>query len=65
LEDDERIRKSAAALKKGDVCQLQYHKGDIFGGVIVENRQDEQTFLLDLLPSGYVAAMCIFVRVFC
>lgn len=65
LENDPRIKTAAAVLKKGDVCQLQYHRGDIFGGVVVENRQDEQTFLLDLLPSGYVTALWIFVMMCC
>lgn len=54
LEDDERIRKSAAALKKGDIGQFQYFKGEIFAGVVVENRADEQTLLVDVLPNGYV-----------
>ncbi|KAF0325174.1 JmjC domain-containing protein [Colletotrichum asianum] len=53
LEDDERIRKAAAALKKGEICQMQYYKGDIFAGVVVENRADEQTLLLDIVPNGY------------
>lgn len=54
LEDDEHIRKSAEALKPGDICQLQYYKGEIFAGVVVENRSDEQTLLIDILPNGYV-----------
>ncbi|KAH0426790.1 JmjC domain-containing protein [Colletotrichum camelliae] len=53
LEEDERIRKAAAALKKGEICQLQYYKGDIFAGVVVENRADEQMLLLDIIPNGY------------
>ncbi|OHW96553.1 JmjC domain-containing protein [Colletotrichum incanum] len=52
LEDDVRIREGAAALKKGEICQLQYFKGDIFAGVVVENRSDEQTLLLDVIPNG-------------
>ncbi|KAL0940367.1 jumonji family transcription [Colletotrichum truncatum] len=52
LEDDERIRSAAAALKKGEICQLQYYKGDIFAGVVVENRADDQTLLLDIIPNG-------------
>ncbi|KXH38002.1 JmjC domain-containing protein [Colletotrichum simmondsii] len=52
LEDDVRIREAAAALTKGDICQLQYFKGDIFAGVVVENRADEQMFLLDIIPNG-------------
>ncbi|WDK10544.1 JmjC domain-containing protein [Colletotrichum graminicola] len=53
LEDDLRIRNGAAALKKGEICQLQYFKGDIFAGVVVENRSDEQMLLLDIIPNGY------------
>ncbi|KAI0550413.1 hypothetical protein F4679DRAFT_573008 [Xylaria curta] len=53
LEDDQKTRRSALALKKGDICQLQYHRGEIFAGIIIENRESEQTFLLDIIPNGY------------
>lgn len=53
LEADPRIQAAAAALKKGETCQLQYLKGEIFAGCVVENRVDEQTLLLDILPNGY------------
>lgn len=53
LEADPRIQAAAAALKKGETCQLQYLKGEIFAGCVVENRADEQTLLLDILPNGY------------
>ncbi|KAI1506689.1 hypothetical protein F5X99DRAFT_365161 [Biscogniauxia marginata] len=43
---------AAAGLKKGDICQLQYYRGDIFAGVIAENRADEETFLIDIIPNG-------------
>ena len=56
LEEDARIRAAAAALKQGEICQLQYHKGDIFAGLVLENRTDEQTLLLDTLPNGYATA---------
>lgn len=52
LESNTHIQAAAPSLKKGQVCQLQYYKGDIFAGVIVENRSDEQTFLVDILPNG-------------
>ncbi|KAH6977008.1 hypothetical protein BKA56DRAFT_522227 [Ilyonectria sp. MPI-CAGE-AT-0026] len=52
LEADPRIQAAAAALKKGETCQLQYLKGEIFAGCVVENRVDEQTLLLDILPNG-------------
>ncbi|KAJ0300436.1 hypothetical protein COL516b_008366 [Colletotrichum fioriniae] len=56
LEDDVRIREAAAALSESDICQLQYFKGDIFAGVVVENRADEQMLLLDIIPNGYVSS---------
>ncbi|KAK4189814.1 hypothetical protein QBC35DRAFT_379288 [Podospora australis] len=52
LENDPRIREAAAALKKNDICQLQYFRGEIFAGVVVENRADEETLLLDIIPNG-------------
>ncbi|ETS02192.1 hypothetical protein M419DRAFT_79465 [Trichoderma reesei RUT C-30] len=52
LEEDARILKAAEALRKGDICQLQYHKGDIFAGLVVENRSDERMLLVDVLPHG-------------
>jgi hypothetical protein len=54
LSELERIRKVGAALDVGDVCQVQYHKGDIWAGVVVENCKDEEMLLLDVLPRGYV-----------
>ncbi|CAM1510462.1 Fc.00g007970.m01.CDS01 [Cosmosporella sp. VM-42] len=52
LEADSQIRAAAAALKKGETCQLQYHKGEIFAGRVIENRNDEQTLVLEILPNG-------------
>ncbi|KAJ4857686.1 jmjC domain, hydroxylase domain-containing protein [Trichoderma breve] len=52
LEEDSRILKAAEALQKGDICQMQYHKGEIFAGMVVENRPDERMLLVDLLPNG-------------
>ncbi|TGJ87240.1 hypothetical protein E0Z10_g1501 [Xylaria hypoxylon] len=52
LDDCQKTRRAASALKKGDICQLQYHRGDIFAGIIVENRDSEQTFLLEIIPNG-------------
>ena len=54
LEADEVIRKAAKGAKTGEICQFQYFKGDIFAGVVVENRLDEETFLVDIVPKGYV-----------
>ncbi len=52
LEKHTRTREAARALKKGVTCQLQYYRGDIFAGVVVENRPDEETLLLDVIPNG-------------
>lgn len=61
LEDNSRIQDAAAVLKEGEICQMQYYKGDIFAGVVVENRHDERTLLLDIIPNGYVARIDRFV----
>lgn len=53
LGEDDRIRKAALELKVGDVCQMQYFRGDIFAGVIVENMKSEEMVLVDILPRGY------------
>ncbi|KAI1769107.1 hypothetical protein GGR53DRAFT_474427 [Hypoxylon sp. FL1150] len=52
LDDCQKTRQSAADLKKGDICQLQYYRGEIFAGVVAENRADEQTLLVDVIPNG-------------
>ncbi|KHN98322.1 regulator of deoxyribodipyrimidine photo-lyase PHR1 [Metarhizium album ARSEF 1941] len=52
LEMDVNIRSAAKELKTGEICQLQYLKGEIFAGVIVENRLHDETLLIDLLPQG-------------
>jgi hypothetical protein len=52
LEDDLVIENAARALKVGETCQMQFYKGDIFAGVVVENRADERMLLLDIVPSG-------------
>ncbi|KAI1826832.1 hypothetical protein F4861DRAFT_495363 [Xylaria intraflava] len=52
LDDCQRTRQAASALKKGEICQLQYHRGDIFAGIVIENRDSEQTLLLDIIPNG-------------
>ncbi|KAK2072004.1 hypothetical protein P8C59_006383 [Phyllachora maydis] len=52
LEQDARIGAAAADLQPGDICQMQFHRGDIFAGIVVENRADEQTVLLNVIPNG-------------
>ncbi|PNY27950.1 DNA damage-responsive transcriptional repressor RPH1 [Tolypocladium capitatum] len=56
LEADSRIRTAAELLQKGETCQFQYYKGEIFAGMVVENRTDEQTLLVDIIPNGYVTS---------
>lgn len=52
LDGNKRVYEAGAALVKNDICQIQYFRGDIFAGVVVENRVDEQTLLLDVIPNG-------------
>ncbi|PHH59287.1 hypothetical protein CDD81_3411 [Ophiocordyceps australis] len=52
LEADGRIRTAAQAVDVDQVCQFQYHKGDIFAGFVLENRRDEQTLLVSIIPNG-------------
>ena len=52
LEETPLIRKTAVKLPVGEVAQFQYLQGDVFAGVILENRKSEQTFLIELLPKG-------------
>ncbi|KAI2622598.1 hypothetical protein GGS21DRAFT_534568 [Xylaria nigripes] len=52
LDDCQKTRQAASALKKGDICQFQYHRGDIFAGIVIENRDSEQTLLIDIIPNG-------------
>lgn len=54
LGDNERIRKAGLELKAGDTVQMQYYRGDIFAGAVVENRKGEEMILVDILPRGYV-----------
>ncbi|KAI1327647.1 hypothetical protein F5Y16DRAFT_371332 [Xylariaceae sp. FL0255] len=52
LDDHQKTATTAQDVKKGDICQFQYYRGEIFAGSIVENRADEQTLLVDVLPNG-------------
>jgi hypothetical protein len=40
------------ALKPGEVVQALYLDGDIFAGAVVENRPDETSCIVDVLPDG-------------
>lgn len=55
LDNCKKTRDAAAALQKGDIAQLQLYRGDIFAGVVVENRVDEQTLLIEVIPNGCAA----------
>lgn len=61
LEEDPLIRKFSTALIKDDVIQMQYLHGEIFAGVVIENRKTEETVLVQILPRGLVPP-CIPMR---
>ncbi|KTW26636.1 hypothetical protein T552_02645 [Pneumocystis carinii B80] len=48
LEDDPHIHKFATEVTIGDVIQAQYTKGDIFSGIVRENRIDENIVLIEI-----------------
>ncbi|ETS77469.1 hypothetical protein PFICI_11343 [Pestalotiopsis fici W106-1] len=52
LDDCKKIHDAAASLKQGEIAQFQLYRGDIFAGVVVENRTDEQTVLIEVIPNG-------------
>lgn len=53
LEESSLIRKYAAKLPRGEVVQVQFYQGDIFAGIVLENRRSEQAVLIEVLPKGY------------
>ncbi|KAG9680757.1 JmjC-domain-containing protein, partial [Aureobasidium melanogenum] len=52
LENNKLINTFARSLKKGDAIQAQYLGGDIFAGIVEENRPGESAVLINVLPSG-------------
>ncbi|KAI5841788.1 JmjC domain, hydroxylase-domain-containing protein [Morchella snyderi] len=52
LENDPLIRSFGSHLIKGDVIQMQFLKGEIFAGVVIENRRSEEMVLIQVLPKG-------------
>ncbi|PPJ49795.1 hypothetical protein CBER1_03323 [Cercospora berteroae] len=52
LESTKRVYTEAKNLKPQDTMQAQYHGGEVFGGLVVENRPAEQTLVVDVLPDG-------------
>jgi PHD-like zinc-binding domain/JmjC domain, hydroxylase len=62
LEKSDLIKGFARMLESGDVIQMQYYHGDIFAGVVVENRRSEEMVLVDVLPRGYVRTCSLVTR---
>lgn len=62
LEHDPLIRAFAGHLLKGDVIQMQYFRGEIFAGVVVENRRSEEMVLVEVLPKGFVFPLALCSR---
>ena len=60
LEENALIRKTALKLPVGEVVQMQYLQGDIFAGVVLENRKSEQTLFIHVLPKGQVTHTLFF-----
>ena len=54
LENSKRINNYAKELKHNDVVQAQLVGGDVFAGLVVENRPTELNVVVDVLPEGYV-----------
>ena len=42
---------------------MQYYRGDIFAGAVVENRKGEEMILVDILPRGYVETLRSFLQI--
>jgi hypothetical protein len=54
LEDNKLVRDYAKNLQKGEIVQAMLLHGDVFAGVVVENRPSEGAVVLDIEPEGYV-----------
>lgn len=52
LEENVFIRKQASRKQVGETVQAQFPLQEIFAGVVIENRKDEETLLLEILPTG-------------
>jgi hypothetical protein len=53
-ENSKRINNYAKDLKYNDVVQAQVIGGEVFAGLVVENRPGELSVVVDVLPEGYV-----------
>lgn len=54
LEEDRIIQQYAMSLIPKDLIQMQFMGGDIFAGVVLDNRKEEATVLVETVPKGYV-----------
>ncbi|KAK4550579.1 hypothetical protein LTR36_000158 [Oleoguttula mirabilis] len=52
LENSKRINNYAKDVKFNDVVQAQYVGGEVFAGLVVENRPSELSLVVDVLPEG-------------
>ena len=46
------VQKFARGLQAKMVIQMQFLQGEFFGGIVVENRLNERTVVVDVLPEG-------------
>jgi hypothetical protein len=63
LENDLLIKRFSASLIKGDVIQMQYFRGEIFAGVVLENRKSEEMLVVEVLPKGFVVPQILLYNV--
>ncbi|WPH04251.1 Hypothetical protein R9X50_00714000 [Acrodontium crateriforme] len=52
LENSKRINQFAKDVKPNEVIQAQYIGGEVFAGLVIENRPGEMSLLVDVLPDG-------------
>lgn len=52
LEENALIRRQAPRISVGELVQIQYYQGDIFAGLVLENRRSENMLLVRVLPNG-------------
>ncbi|PNS14522.1 hypothetical protein CAC42_3808 [Sphaceloma murrayae] len=54
LENSKLVYNYAKRLQPHDVVQVQHLGGDVFGGIVIENRHSEMATLVEVLPEGQV-----------
>ncbi|KAK5172617.1 uncharacterized protein LTR77_002737 [Saxophila tyrrhenica] len=59
LEKSSRINNYAKEVKYNDVVQAQLIGGEVFAGLVVENRPSEMSLVVDVLPEGYVQCFAV------